>query len=114
MIHSGHNDHIIDIWLARILEFYRATDDVFRDDFLSGVIFTGMMSGKCVDVSPAANQLLESLGNSWIETLDTDNIDEIPPPAPYVTAGRHLLEIFRLYDDNQGAFMNGLVPARDL
>lgn len=114
MIHSGHNNCITDIWLAQILKFYRAADDVFREDFLSGVIFTGLTNGTCVDVSPAANQLLESLGNSWIETLDTNDIDKIPPPGPYVTAGQHLLEIFRLYDDVQGAFMNGIIPQRHL
>ena len=112
MIHSGHNKCITDIWLAQTLETYRTADDVFRDDFLSGVIFTGLTDGTCVDISPAAHQLLESLGNSWIETLDTNDIDKTPPPGPYVTAGQHLLEVFRLYDDVQGAFMNGLIPAR--
>ena len=114
MIHLGHGNRITDIWLAQTLESYRATDDVFCDEFLSGVIFTGVTSGTYVDVSPAAYLLLKSLGNSWIETLDIDDIDQIPPPGPYVAAEQHLLEIFRLYDDIQGAFMNGIIPARHL
>lgn len=85
-------------------------DDVFRDEFLGGVIFTGVASGASLDISPAANQLLASLGTSWIESFDMDDEDDIPPPGPYFTAGHHLLAIFRVYDDVQGAFMIGLIP----
>ena len=95
----------------QVLEAYRSADDVFRDDFLNVVIFTGVTNG---DISRAARKLLESLGTNWIETLDSDGADDIPPPGPYVTAGQHLLEVFRLYNDVQGAFMHGLIPASHL
>ena len=36
-------------------------DDVFRDDFLSGVVFTGVTDGTSLDISPTASVLLESL-----------------------------------------------------
>ena len=95
----------------QVLEAYRSADDVFRDDFLNVVIFTGVTNGH---ISRAARKLLESLGTSWIETIDTDGTDDIPPPGPYITAGQHLLEVFRLYNDVQGAFMHGLIPASHL
>lgn len=110
MIPLDRNSHITEIWLRQVLETYRSKDDVFRDDFLSGVIFTGVTSGTSLDISPAANKLLKSLGNNWVDTLDIDGADDIPPPGPYVTARQHLLEVFRLYDDVQGAFMNVLTP----
>ena len=86
-------------------------DDVFHADFLSGVIFTGKTNGKDVEISPGAKTLLESLGTRWIEVLDTDAADEIPLPGPYITAGQDLFLICRLYDDVQGAFMTGPIPA---
>ena len=104
------NNRITETWLRQAPESYRSTDDVFRDDFLAGVIFTAVTGGTSVTISPAAYKLLESLGTCWVETLDTDSKDDVPPPGPYVAAGQQLSEIFRLYDDFQGAFMNGLIP----
>ena len=109
VIPLGYHGHVAEIWLRQTIEDYRSNDDVFRDDFLKGVIFSGVTSGSSLDISPAANELLESLGTSWIEILDANDGDDTPLPGPYVTAGHHLLEIFRLYDDLQGAFMNGFI-----
>ena len=78
------------------------------------VIFTGGMRGASLDVCPAAHELLESLGTRWIEELDADGACDIPPPGPYVAAERRLLEVFRLHDDVQGAFMQSLVPTSRL
>lgn len=103
------NNQITESWLRRTLEIHRLSDDVFRDDFLSGVIFTGVASEASLKVSPAATKLLKSLGNSWVQTFDTHDQDDAPPPGPYVTDKNNLLEVFRLYDDIQGAFMNGLI-----
>ena len=109
MIPLGCHDHVTELWLRQTIENYRTNDDVFRDDFLKGVIFSGVTNGSSLEISPAAKELLESLGNSWIEILDVNDGDDTPSPGPYVTAGHHLLEIFRLYDDLQGAFMNGFI-----
>ena len=109
VITVDNNSQITESWLRRTLEIYRLNDDVFRDDFLSGVIFTRVTSEARLEVSPAATKLLESLGNRWVQTFDTHDEDDAPPPGPYVTNEHHLLEVFRLYDDVQGAFMNGLI-----
>ena len=109
VIPLGPNNHVTETWLRQALESYRSTDDVFRDDFLAGVIFTAVTGRKSVTISPAAKNLLESLGTCWVQMLDTDGKDDTPPPGPYVAAGQQLSEVFRLYDDVQGAFMNGII-----
>ena len=114
VVSLDRNSHVTEIRLRQVLDAYRSADDVFRDDFLNGVIFTGLTGGTSLDISPAAHKLLESLGTSWIEVYDTDGADDTPPPGPYVAAEQHLLEVFRLHDDVQGAFMHSLVPASDL
>ena len=109
VIPLGCHGHVTETWLRQTIENYRSKDDVFRNDFLEGVVFSGVTSGSSLEISPAANELLESLGTGWVEILDVNDGDDIPLPGPYVTAGNHLLEIFRLYDDLQGAFMNGFI-----
>ena len=109
MIPLGYHGHVAELWLRQTIEDYRSNDDVFRDDFLEGVIFSGVTSGSSLDIAPAANELLESLGTSWIEILDVNDGDDTPSPGPYVTDRHDLLEIFRLYDDLQGAFTNGSI-----
>ena len=106
------DSHVTEIRLRQVLEAYRSADDVFRDDFLNVVIFTGLTDGTSLDISPAAHKLLVSLGTSWIEVYDTDGAYDTPPPGPDVTAEQHLLEVF--HDDVQGAFMHSLVPASNL
>ena len=110
VIHCDQDNPITDTWLRQTIESYSAADDVFRYDFLKVVIFIGVKVGARVDISPAACQLLDELGNRWHRTFEMDVIDEAPPPGPYLAAGQSLLEIFRLYDDVQGAFINGLIP----
>ena len=104
------NSHITEIRLRQVIETYRSTDVVFRVSFLIGVISTGVTSETSLDIPPAVYKLLESLGTSWVEPLDTDGVDEIPPSAPHVTAGQYLLQFFRIYDDVQGAFIDGIIP----
>ena len=96
-------------WVRRKLEAYRSMDDVFCDDFLTGVIFTGTITGVDYDISPEANEYLRSLGTTWIEVSDDDTGAMIPPPGSYLAMEGRLLEILLLYDDVQGAFMSGVL-----
>ena len=98
-----------------MLAEYRSIDDVFHNEFLSGIMFTEAAKGKSLDISPGAHKLLKSLGTAWIEVVETPDADvtgATPLPGPYLTHGGHLLEIFRLYDDVQGAFITSLVPGQ--
>lgn len=112
MIPVDGDNQITETWLRHTLETYRSTDDVFHDDFLGGVIFTGATDGPSLEVTPAAKRLLDSLGNKWVEVLGKNGVDDKLPPGPYLVVKQLLLDISRLYDDFQGAFMTGLIPLR--
>ena len=98
-------------WLRKTIENYKTIDDVFRNEFLTGVIFAAKRAE--LEVTATAQNLLRSLGNGWIEIHDLNLVDSVPAPGPYMTNGRELLEVFRLYDDTQGAFMTGLISDAD-
>ncbi len=100
-------DRVTKTWLQQVIETYRSGDDVFCDDFLDGVIFIGNES--TIDFSHDASDLLKSPGTTWIEFWNANSAGDAPPPGPYLTFEQHLLEVFRLYDDIQGAFMSGIV-----
>ncbi|KAL9631985.1 MAG: hypothetical protein Q9164_005592 [Protoblastenia rupestris] len=108
---------VTETWLRKTLAAYRSTDDVFQDDFLSGVIFTRVKSppsSPSLDISPSAYKLLESLGTKWLETIDNGFADDLPSAGPYFVARHKLREIVRLYDDVQGAFIQSLIPLPQL
>ena len=104
---------ITETWLREILAAYRSTDDVFRDEFLGGVIFTRLRylpRLPNLELTPSALKLLESLGTKWFETMENDFAHNLPPPGPYRVARQWLREIVKLYDDTQGAFIQSLIP----
>lgn len=96
-------------WLQAILNQYRSSDDVFRDDFLSGVLFT-CTGSEHVQINHDARKLLESLGTSWI--FYCHQTEDIAPlkPGPYVASDQQLFEIWKLYDDTHRAFVHALIP----
>ena len=105
---DGHTT-VTSMWLCRELDRYRSADDVFCDAFLTGVILTGASDPCGITISPDAWQLLGSLGTTWAEVLRFVDTGHFPKPGPYVASDGVLLEIFRLYDDTQGAFMSSVV-----
>lgn len=82
-------------------------DDVFHTEFVSTVVFTGPSP---IDISAGANKFLHSIGATMIELVDATKSTAVPPPGPYFASDQCLLEIWRLYDDSQGAFLTPLVP----
>jgi hypothetical protein len=94
-------------WLKDIIAKYEEFDDVFRVDFLSGVIFTGSPK---IELTPAAYKLLQSLGTTWIEVADATNPASSPLPGIYYVIDKQLHDIWRLYEDSHGAFLTALVP----
>lgn len=94
-------------WLKKIIAKYEESDDVFHNQFLSGVIFTGSPN---LIVTAGARALLKSMGTVWIATQDITKSKAVPLPGPYFMFSQYLFEIRRLYDDSQGAFMTSVVP----
>lgn len=96
-------------WVRNAIAEYQKLDDVFRTDFLNGVIFVGSPK---VEVTHGARKLLHSLGTSWIELADSSS-GSSPLPGLYHVIEKQLYEIWKLYEDSQGAFLIALVPGID-
>ena len=104
------NDTCISVqedWLKELVTKYLEKDDIFHTEFLSTVVFTGPST---IEITAGANKFLHSLGTTRIELIDATKSTAVPPPGPYFASGQGLLEIWRLYDDSQGAFLTPLVP----
>ncbi|KAL9013658.1 MAG: hypothetical protein Q9173_001652 [Seirophora scorigena] len=94
-------------WLRKKLASYRSTDDVFCDEFLTWVLFTGIPAEES-RISPGARHYMESMGITY------KIIPAAASPGPYLACAGQLLEIYRLYDDTQGAFVTSILPSNDL
>ena len=95
-------------WLQEVIDGYKSSDDAFREAFLRGVIFTGAVEGH-VKITRGARKLLRSLGNEWIHIIDIENVEATPKPGPYIASKQWLFEVWKLYDDVQGAFLASLI-----
>ncbi|EED16514.1 conserved hypothetical protein [Talaromyces stipitatus ATCC 10500] len=104
-------DSIETDWLRESIAKFSQDDDVFCTDFLSGVIFT---SSTAFSLSTAAGEVLQSeYGTRMIEMIVSPKSSEKPEPGPYYVCQGQLFHIWKLYDDTQGAFLTGLVPAEE-
>ncbi|KAL8939594.1 MAG: hypothetical protein Q9216_003274 [Gyalolechia sp. 2 TL-2023] len=98
---------ITEEWLRRELVRYRGSDDVFRDAFLQAVIFT-KEGTESLEITAEAERYLASLGTTFLEVMTA-----AIAPGPYLASRGQLLEVYRLYDDAQGAFITGILPHDD-
>jgi hypothetical protein len=96
-------------WLQEVIDDYHSKDDVFRQEFLSGVIFV-CAAKHDIEITPGAGGLLKSLGTTWTDILEIEVGGTVPPAGPYVAYAQRLFEVWKLYADVQGAFMASLVP----
>jgi hypothetical protein len=94
-------------WLRELIARYLETDDVFHTHFLSAIVFTGPPN---IEITAGANKFLHSVGTTRIELIDATKSTFVPSPGPYFASDQYLFEIWRLYDDSQGAFLTPLVP----
>ncbi|KAF2827441.1 amidase signature enzyme [Ophiobolus disseminans] len=58
-------------WLQDMVERYKACDDVFGEEFLSGIIFSGAKEGD-IEVALDAQEYLTNHGNKWVKFFDRD------------------------------------------
>lgn len=93
---------------------WRSQDDVFRDDFLCGLAFTGVERKEDLKIDQDAQTFLTSLGVCWTDVFSSKNSGAVPLPGPYLVSSGHFLEIRRLYSDTHGAFITSLVASPDL
>ena len=76
-----------------------ATDDVFKTEFLEGILIITELSN--VEIDPETSELLKTWGNSWVHFVPPLGA---PAPSPCVLDGGKLSPVWRVFDDTAGAF----------
>ena len=103
-------------FLERKIQNFIKADDVFRLEFLQGVVFCVTSAEKMQGlVTAEASALLQSLGNEWLETQVVCGIMERPvaQAGVYLTLQTQSFEVYRIFDDHQGAFLTPLIPGQN-
>ena len=95
-------------WLESLLDDVLQADDVFRFDFLFGVVFLGNGILESKSWNARARELLSSHGTSWTQFIDAASLDDSLLPGPYVLEKGLLWKVSRLYEDTANAFTVGL------
>nr|POE75757.1 glutamyl-trna(gln) amidotransferase subunit a [Quercus suber] len=95
-------------WLKRVIEEYRQ-DDVFRSEFLQGIAFwTG--GAPDPELTPSVQDFLAKLGVEWTCFLKASKSGQNVRAGPYVVMDAGLREVWRLFSDDQQAFLLTLQP----
>lgn len=91
-------------WLRSQLNIF-FLDDVFDSSFLHRIVFIGAPStGTSVEAD--AEALLDQVGTIWRRFLPTEHLHV----GPHVIFNGQFSEVWRLYDDHQGAFVTPVLP----
>ncbi|KAL4939101.1 amidase signature domain-containing protein [Aspergillus oleicola] len=96
-------------WIRDQVDSYMKHDDVFHESFLAGVIFSSAEVEELV-VSDESRAYLAERGNQFIVYDNANQNKDTLPPGPYVIIGERLRNVWRLFEDPQGAFMTTLQP----
>jgi hypothetical protein len=87
---------------------YAENDDVFCDDFLRGVIIHVPSNHDEQGLARDARGLLNDRGNVWVDIRPRSESSLIQ--GTYVVQDSLLRRVYRLYDDQQTAFLTTLKP----
>lgn len=88
---------------------WAANDDVFRTEFLEGVVFVSTSNQKS-NSSQVPDTLRQKWGTNLCLTLPTDVPESMLPIGPHLLERGKLYTVYRLYDDVNGAFMTATKP----
>lgn len=102
---AAHDSIVTAKWLQWCLDSSRR-DDVFRDAFLTGVLFVFPGNSSHV-ITGEARKLLKSLGAVWLGTCDCSYGFK---QGPHAKRNRKFAPVYRLYDDTHGAFLHSMGP----
>lgn len=94
--------------LEALLRQAEESDDVFRPEFLQGLILVkrGPVGGGFAD--EARSLLADRKGNRWAQVASLPSASL--RPGTYVLVGSSLRPAYRVHDDHQKAFLAGLKP----
>ena len=96
--------------LEHTFEEWASTDDVFQIEFLHHVIVTTpTRTLQDLLVTHDAADFLESLGSKWTEIFDDSGMIDT---GLYYAVDRTLHEVYRVCDDQYGAFMASTIRGK--
>ncbi|PYI09921.1 amidase signature enzyme [Aspergillus sclerotiicarbonarius CBS 121057] len=96
-------------WLAAIITEYQRKDDVFQDSFLQGIVLVGL-DDTLITMANGVHEYMQQIGIEWIQSIPEG--DENPAPGPYLFTNGLLQEVWRLYPDTNGAFLEAVEPGQ--
>lgn len=99
--------HITKEWLQNSVEDYISKDDVFRREFLTGVIFVGAAKEE-VRITEDGQEFLRHFDTQFNVYLEKASKQLVP--GPYVILNHKILDVSALYPDENGAFLTTLKP----
>ena len=99
--------HITKEWLQNSVEDYISKDDVFRREFLTGIIFVGAAKEE-VQITEDSQEFLRHVGTQFNVYLETAS--KQLAPGPYVVLNHKISDVSTLYPDENGAFLATLKP----
>jgi hypothetical protein len=100
-------------WLQIKIDNYHTSDDVFRDEFLAGIVF-GSRVGRKFDLTHDVEALLQDWGTHWVGMLTQATADPSEPVGPHAVAKSSLWQVFRLCEDVNGTFLTTPLPLSGL
>lgn len=96
--------------LQKLCREFQARDDVFRPEFLQGVIVRGAASS---EGSSSLEELWSDWGTKWQYFDNAEDTNNMIPSGPYVIQQGRLAQVWRLYDDHNKAFLTAVWPSPD-
>ncbi|KAF2124976.1 amidase signature enzyme [Dothidotthia symphoricarpi CBS 119687] len=98
--------------LRKQFAHFTKIDDVFHPRFLEGIIFQGAeQSQVTIDVTPS--EILKEWGIEWAEFQPTLTVldPSVLPPGPYLIQNGQLSQVWRVYSDDNLAFLQSVWPS---
>ena len=99
------HDKVNSAWVASLVDDWLRQDDVFRLEFLQGIV---VVADEDSMMNPA--DLPASFGTKWTTFLKADSKLANVSPGPYVVWNNELCKLFRVCDDSQLAFITATNP----
>jgi hypothetical protein len=101
-------------FLRNTIQLYRSQDNVFQDAFLRCVVFSLASCDAGVDiVKPRAIEYLKAHGNQYIQLVDRAAGVTCIAPGVYIFSKGALYEAYRLFKDDQGAFLTPVIQGAE-
>ena len=91
------------------IQAWLEADDVFRPEFLAGIIFV-TPEGCQADYSSLFGGISKHHRVEWWTAISSSLLDEGLQSGPYVMVNRRICKALRLYDDVNGGFIVATKP----